>query len=328
MKKALMVVLATAVISVVASLAAPQIEAAPMELKAVACFPRDNITNAQIPAWIDRMNKELSGTLKINWIGGPEVIAPFDQAEALRKGMFQIAFIASAYYMGMLPDADAVSLSKYDFKKEREKGGFWDYFIERHKLINIIPVGTCYYDPYYLWVRKPVKNVADMQGFKMRTAAKHDRMMVRLGMVPVSLQMPDTYTALQRGVVDGFVWPTLGPRDWGWTENVKNVIDVPFHGRMNYLILMNLDTWKKLPKEAQDKVIEITTAYEPEMRAYYQKAIENEKQQCTKIGVKRVKFGPDDARKILDAADEAGWEAIKKAPPNVITEYKKLLGYK
>ena len=105
----------------------------------------------------------------------------------------------------------------------------------------------------------------------MRTAAKYDKMMKKLGIVPVTIEFGETYTALQRGVVEGFGWPTIGPREWGWLENIKYVIDIPFYARQNTFILMNLDAWNKLPKDAQEKLIDITMKFEPEMKAYFRK---------------------------------------------------------
>jgi hypothetical protein len=35
----------------------------------------------------------------------------FEQPEAIRKGILQIGFIPAAYYMSILPEADAISLS-------------------------------------------------------------------------------------------------------------------------------------------------------------------------------------------------------------------------
>lgn len=302
--------------------------ARPVELKAVCFLPKNHPLCAMIPKWIDAVNTQLKGTVKINWVGGPEVMPPFDQPEALKKGIFQIGFLPAAYYSGMLPAANAIILSKYDFAKEREKGGVYDYFIKLHKKINMMLLGTWLYDPFYLYVNKPVKGIEDLKGMKMRTAALYDRMMVKLGMVPVTVQFGETYTALQRGVVDGFGWPTIGPLEWGWLEFCKYVIDIPFYARQNALILMNLDTWNKFPKPVQDKLMEITIKFEPEMKAYFVKAIKREKEKMAKIGVHRIKFSPEDTKKFVDAADEAFWEGLQeKVPPEQIKDLKKVLGY-
>jgi len=301
--------------------------AQPMEMKAVSFLPRDHRLCAQIHVWINRVNAELKDAVKISWVGGPEVMPPFEQPEAVRKGMFQVGFLPAAYYGGLLAEGDAISLSPFDFKKEREKGGLWDYFIERHKKINMMLLGTWLYDPFYLYVKKPVKGIDELKGLKMRTAAKYDKMMLKLGMVPVTVQFGETYTALQRGVVDGFGWPTIGPRENGWLEYCKYVIDIPFYVRQNTFFLMNLDAWNKLPMPAQDKLMDITVKYEPEMKAYFEKEIDKEKKEMEKLGVKRLAFSPVDARKYVDTANNAFWEDLEKKVPEEVKALKKLMGY-
>ncbi len=305
----------------------PSISAQVMELKGVSFLPKDHRLCAMIPVWIERVNTELKDVLKITWVGGPEVMAPFEQPEAVRKGLFQVGFLPAAYYIGMLPEGDTISLSKYDFIKEREKGGVWDYFVERHKKINMMLLGTWLYDPFYLYVKNPVKGLEDLKGLKMRTAAKYDKMMLKLGMVPVTVAFGETYTALQRGVVEGFGWPTIGPREWGWLEYCKYVIDIPFYTRQNTFLLMNLDIWNKLPKPARDKMMDITIKYEPEMKAYFEKEIEKEKKEMEKVGLKRIKFSPEETKKYIDTANYAFLEDLEKKVPEEVKILKKLMGY-
>ncbi len=300
--------------------------AAEQELKAISFLPKDHKLCAQIPVWINEVNTEMKGVLRVNWMGGPEVMAAFNQPEAVRKGIFQVGFIPAAYYNGILPEADVISLSRYDFKKEREKGGLWDYMIEHHRKINMMPLGTWLYDPFYLYVKKPVTKLDDLKGLKMRTAAKYDKMMKKLGIVPVTIEFGETYTALQRGVVDGFGWSSIGPRDWGWLENTKYVIDIPFYARQNVFILVNLDVWNKLPKDAQAKLTNITVRFEPQMKAYFEKAIQTERAENEKIGVKRVKFSPEDTKRFLDTADDAFLEDLAKKTPDQIQILRKLCG--
>jgi len=324
MKKCLLAIVVCFAISMFVAPAV--LKAAELELKAVSFLPKDHRLCAQIPVWIDRVNTKMKGVLRINWVGGPEVSAPFNQAEAVRKGIFQIAFLPAAYYNGILPEADAISLSRYDFKKERQKGGIWDYMVERHRKINIIPLGTWLYDPFYLYVKKPVTKLDDLKGLKMRTAAKYDKMMKKLGIVPVTIEFGETYTALQRGVADGFGWPTIGPREWGWLEKTKYVIDIPFYTRQNCFILMNLDAWNKLPKDAQAKLNDITVKFEPDMQAYFEKAIQAEKAEMAKLGVKKIKLSPEETRQFLKIADDAFLEDLRRKVPDQVKAMEKLLG--
>ncbi len=300
--------------------------AAEQELKAISFLPKDHELCAQVPVWINKVNAEMKGVLRVNWMGGPEVMAAFNQPEAVRKGIFQVGFLPAAYYSGILPEADVISLSRYDFNKEREKGGLWDYMIEHHRKINMMSLGTWHYDPFYFYVKKPVAKLDDLKGLRMRTAAKYDKMMKKLGIVPVTIEFGETYTALQRGVVEGFGWPTLGPREWGWFENTKYVIDIPFYARPNAFILVNLDVWNKLPKEAQLKLTDITVKYEPEMKAYFEKAIQAEKVKMDQVGVKRIKLSPEDTKRFLETSEDVVLEDLAKKMPDQVNILRKLCG--
>ncbi|MCX5798026.1 MAG: TRAP transporter substrate-binding protein DctP [Proteobacteria bacterium] len=307
----------------------PNLDAkAETELKAISFLPKEHKLCAMIPVWIDRVNKELKGVVKITWVGGPEVMEAFNQPEALRKGIIQVGFIPTAYYGGILPEADVISLSRYDFKKEREKGGLWDYMVEHHRKINMIPLGTWLYDPFYLYVKKPIAKLGDLKGLKLRTAAKYDKMMKKLGIVPVTIAFGETYTGLQRGTVEGFGWPTIGPKDWGWLDNIKYVIDIPFYARQNTLMLMNLDAWQKLPKDVQAKIIDITIKFEPDMKAYFEKTIASEKAEMEKLGLKRIKLSPEETKKYIETADSAFLEDLEKKMPGEVKILKKIMDLK
>jgi len=161
----------------------------------------------------------------------------------------------------------------------------------------------------------------------MRTAAKYDKMMKKLGIIPVTVQFGETYTALQRGLVDSFGWPTLGPRQWGWLDYCKYVIDIPFYTRQNTFIVFNLKTWNELPKAVQDKILDITIKFEPEMKAYFEKEIEKEKKEMAKVGLKRIKLSDEETRQFLKIASDAVWEDLSAKVADVVPTLKKLMGY-
>ena len=324
MKRILIVALAVSIVAL--SLWAPA-WGAERQLKAVSFLPKNHQLCAMIHVWVKRVNEACKGDLKINWVGGPEVIPPFEQAGALQKNVVQVAFIPAAYYRPLLPEADAISLSKYDFAEERKPGGLWDFMVERHKTIGMMLLGTWLYDPFYLYVNRPIEHLNDLKGMKMRTAAKYDKMMKKLGIIPVTVQFGETYTALQRGLVDGFGWPTLGPRQWGWLDYCKYVIDIPFYTRQNTFIVFNLKTWNELPKAVQDKILDITIKFEPEMKAYFEKEIEKEEKETAKVGLKRIKLSDEETRQFLKIASDAVWEDLSAKVADVVPTLKKLMGY-
>ena len=296
MKKSIIVIFVAAVIGV---LSFGSTFAAETTFKAVAFIPKNHPLMSQTIVWADMINKELAGQVKINYVGGPEVIPGMEQVEAVRKGVLDIAFVPTAYYANIFPEGAAFILSKYTASEERKPGGFYDYMVKRHEKINTHYIGRVLWMPFYLWPKKDVKKLADLKGVQMRTTALYDRFMKALGVVPVTIPAGDTYTALERGTVEGFGWPNIGPRQRGWLDVVKNIIDLPFYGSNNVVIVMNLDKWNKLPKAVQDKITAVTAKYEPIMHDHFQKGVQKEWDELDKMGIKRIKFSAAENKKYI-----------------------------
>ena len=85
-----------------------------------------------------------------------------------------------------------------------------------------------------------------------------------LGGNPVVIPPTEVYAALERNVVDGYCWPSVGIRDWGWEKQTKYMVDPGFYQVPNPL-LVNLDTWKKLPKKLQDILTEAAVKAEKKL---------------------------------------------------------------
>ena len=83
---------------------------------------------------------------------------------------------------------------------------------------------------------------------KIRCSPTHVNFLKSINAQPVVIPPPDVYTALERGVVDGVVWPAGLIRDWGWNEILKDDVTPTFY--QGYcVVLINLDIWKKLPED-------------------------------------------------------------------------------
>lgn len=294
--------------------------------KAVAFIPKNHPLMSQTIVWVDIINKELAGKVKINYVGGPEVIPGLQQVEAVRKGVIDIAFNPTAYYQNILPEGGAFILSKYTPTEERKPGGFYDFMVKRHEKINSRYIGRMLWTPFYLWPKEDVKTLDDLKGIKMRTSALYDRFMKALGIVPVTISAGDTYTALERGTVGGFGWPNMGPRQRGWLEVVKNVIDLPFYGSNNITAVMNLDKWNKLPKDVQDQIVSVTTKFEESMYNHFVSATDKEWAELDKAGVNRIKFSEAENKKYIDLAYQVEWDNLAKKVPDLIVELKKVTG--
>lgn len=294
-------------------------------LRAISFIPKNDPVLAMASAWVNEVNTKLTGQLRINYVGGPEVITRFQQPEALRTGVIDIIIPPTGDYQDQMPVSPAFVLSKLSPSEER-KSGFYDYMVEEHaKRINARYLGRIQISPFYLWAKKEPKALADLNGLKMRSGVLYDRMMREFGMVPVTINAPEVYTALQSGIVDGFGWPVTGPLKRGWLDTVKHVIDLPFFGASNVVILMNLDKWKALPQSTQEALLKLTADFEPRMVQHFN--TENETEWKT-IGdkVKKVQFSAAENKRYLDVAYDVEWKALQERAPDAVAKLRSLTG--
>jgi TRAP-type C4-dicarboxylate transport system substrate-binding protein len=294
-------------------------------LRAISFIPKNDPVLAMANVWVKEVNSKFSGKLRINYVGGPEVITRFQQVEALRTGVIDIVFPPSGDYQDQLPTSPSFVLSKLSPSEER-KSGFYDFMVEEHaRKLNAHYLGRVQISPFYLWTKKEPKALADLNGMKMRSGVLYDRLMRELGMVPVTINAPEVFTALGSGIVDGFGWPVTGPLKRGWLDTTKYVIDLPFYPASNVVALMNLDKWNALPKETQDALTKLTADFESTMAKHFDDEQDNE---WKAIGSKvtKVRFSDAENKRYLDTAYEVEWKALQDRAPDAVEKLRKMTG--
>ena len=237
--------------------------------------------------------------------------------------MVDLAFTTNAYYVSIIPEVDALKLSDYSPSEERANGT-WAYMNDLHKkhgLYYLARLGICI--PFQLYLKKPIKT-ADLKGLNIRVSPMYLQAIKGLGGNPVVIPPTEVYVALERNVVDGYCWPAVGIRDWGWQKQTKYVVDPPFYQGPNPLV-MNLKTWEKLPKKLQDVLTEAAAEAEKEVVAYYADLIKKERPILAKEGVETITLPPAEKAKFLKIAYDEGWKDIIQKNPKTGPELKKLL---
>jgi TRAP-type transport system periplasmic protein len=294
-------------------------------MRAISFIPKNDPVLAMANAWVAEVNAKLGAQLRINYVGGPEVIGRFQQAEALRTGVIDVLFVPAGDYQDQIPASQAFVLSKLTPSEER-KSGFYDFMVEEHaKKINARYIGRVQVSPFYLWTKKEPRSLADLRGLKMRSGVLYDRFMRELGMTPVTINAPEVYTALNSGVVDGFGWPVTGPLKRGWLESVKYMIDLPFFRPSNVVALMNLDKWKGLTETVRNQLVALSADFEPRMVKHFDDEDEREwKEIGSKVG--KVKFSPQENEKYLQTAYAVEWSALAARAPELIQKLRSISG--
>lgn len=292
-------------------------------LKAVTAFNEGSLQSQTFELFIDKVNAEGKGLIRINYIGGPKAIPPFEVANAVRTGVVDIGNVTGAFYSKSMPEADALKLSEIPMSEQR-KNGAWEYLNELHnKKLNIWYLGRSVdHIPFHLYINKPIDK-ADLTGLRIRVTPVYRDFFTAMGATVMQTAPGEVYTALERGVVDGYGWPITGIFDYGWQERTKYRVDPGFY-RVDVEALVNLDTWKKLSDKEKDILNRAALAMEEAALKLPEIAAEEAKKQAA-AGIQTITLKEADAKLWQAKAKELGWKTLIEQAPETGPKLKSLL---
>lgn len=297
----------------------------PIVLKAVAFLPIKTDTAYFLQVLTDRVNERAKGELVIDYLGGPEVIPMMDQGEAVSKGVVDINLTSLALHTSIVPEGSALYVSQITMAEERERG--FNDFIDKlcREKMNLHYLVRGNYLGFYICTNKKVDKPEDLAGLKVRSLRQADRFIEALGGVPVTVATAEAYSALERGVTDAFAGDLMLLDTMKLHEVLKYVIDHPWQ-TPSVGIVMNLDSWNRLPTHLQDLITDITVEFDSEVPAYNVEREEQARQMLLDGGMEFIKFSPEDAERYVDLAYNAQWGEIEKAvTPENYAKLKELL---
>src|SRR5437868_2724610 len=80
-------------------------------LRAVSAFAEGTEFSKNFERFIDKVNADGKGLIKINYIGGPRAVPPFEVGNAVRTRVVDMANVTGAFYTNLMPEADGFKLN-------------------------------------------------------------------------------------------------------------------------------------------------------------------------------------------------------------------------
>jgi TRAP-type transport system periplasmic protein len=283
-------------------------------LRAVTAFTEKTTYARPFERFIDRVNADGKGLVRINYIGGPKAMPPFEVGNALKGGVVDIANETGAFYTNLMPEADAWKLTERPMAELRRNGGY-DAMAQVYaqKMNAIFLARLVDNNPFHLYLNKRIPS-PDLTGLKLRITPVYRDFFQALGATVVQTAPGEVYTALERGVVDGYGWPITGVFDLGWNEKTKYRVDPGFY-TAEVSVLVNRNSWNRL-NDAQKNVLR-KAAEQGEAEAAPEFAEENEREikRQAAAGIETIRFEGDAASAYLAKAYQAGWDGIIRLSP-------------
>ena len=127
-----------------------------------------------------------------------------------------------------------------------------------------------------IWtVDKEIRIPDDLEGVKIRSKGGiANEIFDYLGAIPVTIQFPETYEALDRGVVEGTANYALTIQNGGFDELLNYSTPTQIGATVNVLII-NENVWKKLPVDVQKAMTQAAEEIYKDIGNVYAEAISN-----------------------------------------------------
>lgn len=237
-----------------------------IELKFSHWIPPSSIYHygAYVP-WAKEIERLTGGRVKITFYQMEALGKAKDHYQLCIQGLADIVMIDPEWTPGLFPLSQAISLPFLFFSAEAASAAYYE--VNEKYLLN-----TEFKHVKLLWtqttspvaihtVKKPVHSMQDLKGLVIGVTSRPAIECIKLlGGSPQFVPMPDIYTALEKGVLDGFVQTWSAAKAFRCYEVTKYRTDLKIWVD-KMAIVMNMDKWNKLPPDVKD-IFERTTGLE------------------------------------------------------------------
>lgn len=234
--------------------------------------------------------------------------------ELALKGIADIGYMNVGFTPGRFPITDLASFAQSssadvitDGMMALMKEGYMQQEHDKVRLLYVFSGGP----NQILWRKgvKAAKTLSDLKGKKIRvpTTAGAD-LMTALGANPVAMPMPEVYTGMERGVIDG-TFTTVETYIVFRLADVSDQITKMNSLAFTFNMFMNKSAWNKLPDEAKNVLNKNAYKYAMTSAGWHDKYDE---MAVKKYNPAIFDLTPEELKKIKEIISENLAEYVKK----------------
>ncbi len=221
-------------------------------------FPPGHIQSKLAEAWCKEVEKRTNGEVVVEYYPGQTLTKARQVYDGVVEGLSDVGFSVLAYTRGRFPIMAAVDLP-LGYTSGTVATKVVNAVYEKFQPKELMDTKVMYlhaHGPGLIHTKdKAVRKLEDMKGLKFRGHGTSALVVKALGGTPVPKPMPETYQMLQKGVVEGAVYPFEANKGWKLGE-VTNFCTASFTAAYttSFFVVMNKDKWNSL-SEANQKII-------------------------------------------------------------------------
>lgn len=236
----------------------------PIELSYSIFFPDPHIQCQTAKAWAAEIEKRTNGRVKIKIYPGGTLTAANQCYDGVVNGISDIGMSCFAYTRGRFPLLEGLDLP-VGYPNGTLATRIATQLVQKYQPAEVADTHVLYvhaHGPGILASKKAVRSLEDFAGLKVRATGLSAKIVQALGGNPVAKTQPETYEALQKGVVEANLCPMETLEGWKQGEAISYVTDSAAIGYTTAMfVTMNRKKWEQLPPEIQKVFTEVSAEW-------------------------------------------------------------------
>ncbi len=216
-------------------------------------FPPENKISVVMDQWCKEVEKRTNGRVKITQFAGGTLTPPTQTYAGVIKGVADLGLSFFSYTMGRFPLTEVLDLP-LGYKSGYVGAKLANEYYKRFKPKELEEVKILFLTtspPHMLFAKRPVRNLEDLKGLKVRSTGTSAKVVQALGGAPVAMPMSEAYDALSKGVVQGIICPYEPMKGFKLAEVITDSTEYgTAYVNANYII-MNKARWNSLSPDLQ-----------------------------------------------------------------------------
>jgi TRAP-type C4-dicarboxylate transport system substrate-binding protein len=224
-------------------------------------FPATHVQSKLGESWAKEVEKRTNGKVKIEYYPGQTLTKAKVVYDGVVSGISDVGMSVLGYTRGRFPIMEVVDLP-LGYKNGVQATKVANDVYKKFKDKALTDTQVMYlhaHGPGLLHTKgKAVRKLEDLKGLKIRSHGTSAKVVKALGGTPVAQPMPETYQSLEKGVVNGAVYPLEANKGWKLGEVIDYAtLDFPAAYTTTFFVVMNKDKWNALPDDVKKTITEI-----------------------------------------------------------------------
>jgi TRAP-type transport system periplasmic protein len=214
------------------------------------------------------IEKRTNGRVKITHFGAGTLVSAPQIYDSTVKGICDIGHSIQAYTTGRFPLTEVIDLP-LGYTSGIQATRLINAFYKKFKPKEYDDTHILYmhaHGPGYFHTKKIISSLDEVKGMRIKSSGLSAKIVSAIGAVPVTMPIPETYDALQRGLADGVLLNNDILKSLKFGDFCKcTVLNSGIAYTVSFFVTMNKEKWNSLPPDIQRIFEQVSEEYAEKM---------------------------------------------------------------